>query len=151
MNSKELVKKYLDEVNIMQLATSDGNELWACNIHFYADNDLNLYWASSKERLHSLHIANNPNAAAAIKVKADTEADKTVIGISISGTATLLEANIDETIVKAFVVKHKKPENYLDNVIDGTSSSKFYMLIPSRVVLFDNKTFPDNPRVEVEL
>lgn len=151
MDSRDLTKKYLDKVNIMQLATSDNSEPWACNIHFYADAALNIYWLSTKDRLHSVHIANNPNVAAAIMVQENTPDDKNVIGISIAGQAEYIGEKVDKSIADGFIAKHKKDKNYLDNVIDGTSPHKFYVLKPTKIALFDTKNFPAAPRQNIRL
>lgn len=149
MTPRELVKKYLDEVNIMQLATSDNDQPWACNLHFYADDDLNIYWFSSEDRIHSTHIANNPNAAIAFKVLEDSSKQKDVIGVSIAGEAKCLGSKFDKEIAKNFIKKHKKPADYLDNILDGTGVSKCYVLKPRKIILFDTKNFPNEPRQSV--
>lgn len=151
MTPRDLVKKYFNEVKIMQLATSDNDEPWACNVHFYTDDELNFYWLSAKDRVHSIQIASNPNAAIAIKVQEDTPDDKDVIGISIAGAAKLLGGEIDKSIASGFIAKHQKPADFLDNVLDGSSPHQFYVLKPSKIVLFDTKNFPQDPRQNVSL
>lgn len=148
MKPNDLIKKYINQINVMQLATSLNDEPWACNIHFYADDNLNIYWLSTEAREHSVHIASNPNAAVAIQVQENTSADKDVVGISMAGQAKLLDA-VDKSIADGFVAKHQKPAGFLDGVLDGTSDHKFYMLKPSKIILFDTKNFPDQPRQAV--
>lgn len=135
----------------MQLATSANDEPWACNIHFYADDDLNIYWLSAKDRLHSEQIAINSNAAIAIKVKEDSAEDKEVIGISIYGQAECIENEVDKKIAEGFTKKHKKPADYVDGALNRTAAHRFYRLKPTRVVLFDTKNFPKAPRQEINL
>lgn len=151
MEPLDLVKKYINQANIMQLATSLDDEPWACNIHFYADNDLNIFWLSAKDRRHSEHIALNPNAAVAIKIKEDTADDKDVVGISISGKAECIEDEVEESIAENFTRKHKKPSDYVDGALNRTAPHRFYRLTPTKIVLFDTKNFPDDPRQEITL
>lgn len=148
MTAKQLAHKYLQEARVIQLATSADDKPWACNVHFYADDDFNIYWFSSQQRLHSLQIAANPHAAAVLMVKQDSPTDSTVIGVSLAGPVELIE-NLDKSIAQAFIKKQGKSEDYLDNILDGSSDHKCYKLSPTQIVLFDNKHFPDNPRQEV--
>ncbi|MES2971687.1 MAG: pyridoxamine 5'-phosphate oxidase family protein [Patescibacteria group bacterium] len=53
---KQLLKKYLASTNVMQLATSVDGRPWACTVHFYADDNFNLYWISTEARRHSQEI-----------------------------------------------------------------------------------------------
>ena len=43
---RERIKNYLKTARVMQLATSVDDKPWACNVHFYSDDDMNLYWCS---------------------------------------------------------------------------------------------------------
>ena len=49
----QLIKTYLQQVKVMQLATSHNSQPWAVNVHFAFNDKLNLYWMSTKERRHS--------------------------------------------------------------------------------------------------
>jgi len=135
----------------MQLATTSGDQLWACNIHYYSDEELNFYWISTLSREHSRHIAKNPQVAASILVHENTLEEPYVIGISIAGTAEHIGENIDEKIGAGYVQKHGKDPNFLSDIASGKNLHEFYSLKPSRIVLFDNKNFPDNPRKELDL
>lgn len=135
----------------MQLATSVNDEPWACNLHFYADDDLNLYWISSESRKHSEDIVKNPQIAVAIMIHENTREADYVIGISMQGIGQLLGSKVDKKIAAAFIKKHKEPSDYLDNVLDGSSSHKFYCLRPTIIVLFDSKNFPKDPRQEISI
>jgi len=43
----ELVEAYLQDYSTMQLATVSGDQPWVCTVRFLADENHNLYWASS--------------------------------------------------------------------------------------------------------
>ena len=99
----ELIRNYLPEVNIMQLATAVGDQAWICTVHYYSDESLNLYWVSSRERRHSKEIQQNKKVAATILVHENNEAENYVIAITIEGIAELVGADIDEQIGQAYV------------------------------------------------
>ncbi len=77
----------------MSLATSANNIPWICEVHFAADNDLNIYFRSKTTRRHSQEIALNPRVAGNI-VEPHGLTDKPR-GVYFEGTAELLE-NVDE-------------------------------------------------------
>jgi uncharacterized protein YhbP (UPF0306 family) len=147
MQTEELIRKYLNQVNIMQLATAANNQPWACTVHYYSDDDFNFYWISTLERKHSQDIKQNPKVAAAILVHENTPEEQYVIGISVEGTAELIERGIPAEIVQGYVRKHGKDSDMSD-IAAGQNPHKFYRLKPSRIVLFDNKNFPEDPRKE---
>lgn len=145
---EELVREYLPASNVIQLATSVNNQPWACNVHFYSDEDLNIYWISTPERRHSEEIAQNPKVAAVIKVHENTPKEGYVIGLTIEGTAELLAETVDPAIVDAYAAKHAKDPKMMADIKAGTNPNKFYKLTSRSFVLFSTSDFTDNPRQE---
>lgn len=145
---EEYIREYLKSNNVIQLATSADNQPWVCNVHYYSDKDLNIYWISTPDRRHSLEIAKNPKVAAVIKVHENTPEEEYVIGISIEGTAELLGASVDPAVVDGYGKKHaKKPEMIADIKADK-APYKFYKITPKNFVIFDTKNFEGDPRKE---
>src|ERR1019366_1117415 len=118
-NAQELIKKYLPNVNIIQLATSVNNQPWLCAVHFYSDANLNLYWLSTLERQHSQQLKQNPRTAAYFLVHENTPAEGYVIGILATGTVQLVGENIDEQIGQGYVKKLNKDLNLLTDIRSG--------------------------------
>ncbi len=147
MSVEELVRKYLPSKKVMQLATSKDNQPWACNVHYFSDDDLNLYWFSESGRRHSLEIKDNPKVSAVIKVHENTPEEDYVIGLTAEGTAGLV-TELEDSILEAFRDKHNKGDEFVEQVKSGIKSSQLYKLTPANFVLFDNKDFPDNARQE---
>ncbi len=145
-----LTKQYLDHTRLMQLATSLNGQPWACTVHFYADKDLNLYWLSTPEREHSKQIAQNPVVAATVMAHEDRPGEEYVVGISISGTAEQLDG-VPEGTGRAYIEKFGDREQLLAEIAEGSNPHRFYRLKPTRIVLFDSKTFPDDPRKELNV
>lgn len=145
MDPKELSRKSLQEINILQLATAENNNPWICTVHFYADDQLNLYWVSRTDRKHSKQIAENPFASATMVVHENTPSENYVISVTLSGKAELL-ADVPAGIREAYVAKLNKPPNMLPDQNDPDNLQEFYRLTPSEVVLFDTKNFLKAPR-----
>lgn len=131
----------------MQLATSVDGQPWACTVHYYSDENLNLYWVSRSDRKHSQDIKQNNKVAVAVMVHENTPDEDYVIGMSIEGAAEIIEQDAPEEIVQGYVSKHGKDPDMTD-IANGRSPHKFYVLKPLKIVLFDNKNFPENPRKE---
>jgi uncharacterized protein YhbP (UPF0306 family) len=150
-NIKQLANTYLQTARVMQLATCVNNQPWVCNIHFASDDDLNLYWVSDPTRRHSQEIVQNPKAAVTIKIHEDTPDEPYVIGISLEGQATLLNDEETKKVANLYISKLNKAPTLLQEILEGKNVRKFYRLKPSKLVIFDTKNFPDNPRQEVML
>src|SRR2546430_2002753 len=73
---------------MMQLATLDGDQPWACTVYFVPDANLNLYWISLPSRRHSQEIERHPKVAAAIPIK--HVVGESVIGLSVEGEAEVV-------------------------------------------------------------
>ncbi len=135
----------------MQLATAADNKPWICTLHFYADEQLNLYWISLENRRHSQELAINPLASVTILVHENTPEEDYVIGITVEGKVELVGSNIDEQVGNGYINKLAKDQSLLEDISSGNNAHKFYKLIPSNIVLFDSKDFKDNPRQELKV
>jgi uncharacterized protein YhbP (UPF0306 family) len=94
MQESDLIKKYLREGRVMQIATSIDSRPWVCTVYFVPDEQHNLYWLSLPARRHSLEIAKNNKIAIAIAVKFDKNP---IIGIQSEGSVAVVG---DEETVK---------------------------------------------------
>lgn len=151
MKPEDVVREYLPQVRIMQLATAQDDHPYLCTVHYYSDPDLNLYWTSKLERNHSGHIKRNSRVAAYVLVHENTPDEDYVIGITFVGRAKLVGAKINPDTAKSYADKLGHGAKFLREVADDTTPHKFYKLTPEKIILFDNKDFPDDPRKEVIL
>lgn len=152
MNTKlrDLIKDYLGEAKMMQLATSLDDQPWICNVWFASDDNLNIYWFSSVSRRHSKEIIENNKVAAAI-VLPQTPKDPPV-GLQLQGIAEMLTKQGD--IDKAISVYKDRifPQETINKLMqDEETPHKFYKITPSQFVLFDAINFGDNWRQEFNL
>lgn len=135
----------------MQLATAMDNQPWVCNLHFYADDKFNLYWISTEARLHSQHVQQNPKVATALLVHENTADEDYVIGLSVIGNAVMTDEPLTNEVGPAFVHKHGHRETLLSDIKEGKNAHRFYKLSPTKIVLFDSKNFPADPRQIIKL
>lgn len=149
MEPQELVKQYLSQKHVMQLAAATDNKPYLCTVHYYSDDGLNLYWCSTTEARHSRAIDENPQVAAYVLIHENTPEENYVIGITLLGKAELIGDKIDRQVLSAYAEKLGKTDKFVREVIDDTTSYKFYRLRPNQIILFDNKDFPDDPRREI--
>lgn len=142
LDPKALVKEYLSEGRIMQLATSRDNEPWVCNLHMATDDKANIYWISKPTRRHSEDIASNRNVAITIAIKTD----KPLIGVQIEGTAAVVTNNdIIRAATRDWMRRHGGSEKFIESIVDGSNEHKLYQMTPRAVQLFDEVNFPDSP------
>lgn len=151
MDLSGTIKEHLKTPRVMQLATSFDNQPWACNLHFYADDHLNIYWISTPGRRHSQEIAINPNVAASIMIHEDAPGEYYVMGISIEGTASLIDNEEVKRVGPLYAEKLKKPDGLIEDILSGKNPHRFYKLTPKKIVLFDTKNLPNEPRQELNL
>jgi uncharacterized protein YhbP (UPF0306 family) len=143
MDVKQLAKEHLKDSFVMQLATSKGNQPWACNVHFLADDDLNLYWMSVSNCRHSEDIAANPRVAVAIAVQVDMP----LIGVQIEGDAEQLEFADHKELLHKYAARHNR-DGFVEKALSGEVPFKLYRLTPRLVAIFDLKNFPKSPKQE---
>ena len=150
MNLKQLIKDYLDEAKLMQLATATDNQPWVASVWFAADSEFNIYWFSSTGRRHSKEVLKNPKVAAAI-VFPHTPQD-TPRGLQFQGTAELLteQKDIDKAI-SIYADRIFSRKQIAKFMADDESPHSFYRIKPNQFVLFDLVNFPEKPRQELNL
>lgn len=151
MDLKKLIIQHLKAARVLQLATSANNQPWACNLHFYADDGLNLYWISKPDRRHSEDIATNPKTAIVIKLHEDTKAEKYIVGLSAEGTSELLSDEEAKKIGPEYGERLDKDPSLIADILEGRNPHKFYKFTTSCIVLFDTLNFPKDPRQEINL
>jgi len=150
---KKLTKEYLQEANLMQVATVKSNKPWVATVWFAYDADFNLYFISRNTRRHSLEIAKNPHVAGAIVKPHKTLGDKTR-GLQFEGKCHEVKG---AQLLKAFAIFAKrfpKVTKFIlspKEVITGVTDHRFYKITPSEIILFDEVNFPDQSRRELNL
>lgn len=143
-----LIRGYLRNGRMMQLATVDGDQPWICTVYFVEDADMNLYWLSLPSRRHSREITNHSKVAVAVPIKFD----KPVIGIQAEGVATVVaDKDVIARVMQRYVDRYDSGKQFYDNFVAGKNQHVLFQFKPTKFVLFDEVTFPDDGRQEVAL
>lgn len=139
---ERLVKDYLQQGRMMQVATVRDGQPWICTVYFVADAQENFYWLSLPERRHSKEIANHSKVAVAVPIKFDMP----VIGIQAEGRAEVVsDHNEIASAMKLYTEKYESGKKFYDNFVAGKNQHVLYRFSPKAIVLFDEVTYPEAP------
>lgn len=138
------VKILLQDVKVMQLATSIDDQPWIVNLYFVVDNKARFYWLSEKTTRHSKDIENNSK----ISISAVIKQSPPVIGLQVAGEAK--EIGDIKTIAKVmpgYIAKYGKGKDFLQLFKKGSARHRLYELTPNAIQLFDELNYKpsDNP------
>ncbi len=154
MKEKEIIKKYLRECKLMQVATSEDNMPRIFNCWFSYDDKFNFYYISPHTAKHSKAIKKHPYVAASIVSPniSQVGVGKDVQGLMFEGQAFLVEG---KELIKAymnFLKKHPNLSQYvklINNKVE-IKSTKIYKIIPNKGIWFDQINFEDEPRRKIK-
>lgn len=150
---RKLVIDYLNEAELMQIATVRDNKPWVATVWFAYDKNMNFYFISRKTRRHSLELKDNPSVAGAIVKPHRTLGVKTR-GIQFEGEASEVSLLELPNAFNLFVNRYPETKKFMKSVRDivkNITDHHIYKIIPSMIVLFDEVNFPDNSRQELKL
>ena len=138
MDLRELIKSYLPQGLVMQLATVSEGQPWACTLYYVHDDDMNLYWLSMPARRHSREVSKHYQVAAAIVVKYDLP----VVGLQVEGAAQMVkDGPTVKRVMDSYITKYGAGKDFYDNYQRGTNKHQLYKLTPKKIVLFDEQNF----------
>jgi uncharacterized protein YhbP (UPF0306 family) len=151
MDVRNLIDKYLEDTQMMQVITTRGDQGWGTTVYFAYDNDLNLYWISRPERRHSQEIESNPKVGGVI-VKFHTYGEK-VRGLQLEGIAERLQGEEAERGLAVYSSRYSIPRARVLNISGGLNGERHivYRVKPTLFVLYDEVNFPDDPRQELRI
>ena len=145
MGPKDVIKSYLEQQHMMQLATVSNGQPWCCTVYFVTDDNYNLYWASVPSRRHSQEINSHSQVAVAIPVK--FVKGQPVAGLQIEGKAVELSPSSDiRDAAERYATKFNRDTDWIEDIVAGKTEHRLYKLTPASYVLFDESNFRENPR-----
>ncbi len=135
MEPTSKIKEVLERGYLMSLATLDEGGLWVCDVHYVADDELDLYWISNPNSRHSQALLKNPRIAATITVSNGLPGDPN-LGVQFSGTASKIDGDLP---LVAAIYQRKKGKTYVagDDILRDRS---WYKITLSKVDLIDEAT-----------
>jgi uncharacterized protein YhbP (UPF0306 family) len=132
---KQLILEVLDKGYLMSLATADKNGVWAADVIYIHDENLNIYWMSDPDVRHSQAIEENSRIAGTITVSGQGEDN---LGIQFEGVAEKIVGSRHDLAVKHYR-KRKKPEPTENE--DVLQWDSWYMLKPTKIELIYEKLY----------
>lgn len=153
MAAIDICLSVLDDIKLMQLATSMDNYPWLCHVWYVRDDENNIYWISRKTRRHSLEIDKNPNVACTFHKYFDggLMEDKGQ-ALILSGTAECLVGDSCKPAYALYAKRYPKILDFQseDEFVLGSGHHYFYKLTPKSAIWWDEVNFPENPRQKIE-
>lgn len=145
MMPREAAEKYMDEGRLMQLGTMHGVDQPRVNTVYYVTSIdcKNVYWLSEPGRQHSIDIRANPRVAGAVAIKADLP----VIGLQFTGVAGEVSDHAElKTIIDRYNAKYDNSAGaFYDRVLRGKNKHRLYRMSITRLELFDEVHFGNDP------
>jgi uncharacterized protein YhbP (UPF0306 family) len=137
----------LNQVKVMQLASSVDGQPWICTVYFVVKNG-NFFWLSFPDRRHSREVAKNEKAAAAIVIHQDVP----VVGVQVEGSVHIV-GDIEEAtgVLALYIEKYGKGKDFVRRLERGENQHELYCLVPRKIMLFDERTRPDAPYDQINL
>ena len=133
---EQIIRGYIPQIIHMSIATVKDNKPWVCEVHFAYDDDLNLYFVSSRNTRHVFELMENPVIAGNI-VTQHHKNQKTRC-VDFEGKVELLEG-VDENHpgIRAYAERFEKDGSQLSEIAkDGKTG--FFKISVDDYFLFDS-------------
>ena len=132
---KKLIREILEKGHLMTLATVDEGGVWACDVIYIYDDELNIYWMSDPDARHSRAILENENVAGTITASGAGEDN---LGIQFEGKAQKIDGPRYDLALKHYAKRKKPAPEETDDVLQG---DLWYVLKPKTVELIHEELF----------
>lgn len=133
--SRKAALAYLRNHQVMTLATSGGDGIWAAAV-FYVNDGFDLYFLSAGHTRHARHIAANGRVAATIQE--DYAGWEAIKGIQLEGTARSLEGAERETAILLYEEKYPFVARADQELQAALARVDWYRLRPTALYFIDN-------------
>lgn len=131
---EKIVREYITKTYHLSLATVKDNKPWVCEVHFAADDNLNLYFISMQSTRHCKEIAENPNVAGdIIKQHPLNEAPR---GIYFEGIAEQIDASDDDVAYYCSAMDREFAK--VRDMLKEPNGRRMYRITPSKWATFGN-------------
>jgi len=129
---------YLADHNVMTLATSGPEGIWAAAV-FYVNDGFDLYFLSAHTSRHSLNVAAQPLVAATIQEDYQDWAE--IKGIQLEGATCRLAGKERVNAIARYGLKFSLVRNLSDApaaIAQAMSRISWYKVTASRLYMIDN-------------
>lgn len=131
---RQLALDYLAAHNVLTLATSGEQGVWAAAV-FYINDGFTLSFLSASHTRHAQNIAHSPFVAGTIQEDYDNW--QAIKGVQLEGSVELLESVSRETTIEKYLKKYP----YVGSTPQLRSAMQrvnWYRLAPLRLYFIDN-------------
>ncbi|MCP4363193.1 MAG: pyridoxamine 5'-phosphate oxidase [Chloroflexi bacterium] len=127
---------YLDDHQVMTLATHGRMGLWAAAV-FYVNDGFDFYFLSAGHTRHAQNIATQPQVAATIQE--DYRDWQAIQGIQLEGEVRLVDGGLRDTAVSLY--RHKYPfiARPKSQILMALKKVNWYRLKPEKLYFIDNQ------------
>jgi len=135
---QEKALAYLREHNVMTLATSGPQGLWAAAV-FYVNDGFTLYFLSAPTSRHSLNVDAQPVVSATIQE--DYRDWREIKGIQLEGEASRIEGAEQAAAIARYGSKFPIVGNLAQapaEIAKAMSRIAWYKVVPARLYFIDN-------------
>ncbi len=135
---REKTLAYLKAHNVMTLATTGPEGLWAAAV-FYINHDFTLYFLSAPTTRHSRNIATHSGVAATIQE--DYKDWSKIKGIQLEGQAFRIEGAERTAAIARYGLKFPIVGNLVQapaQIVKAMSKIAWYKVVPERLYFIDN-------------
>lgn len=133
---RENALHYLANHQVMTLATSGENGVWAAAV-FYVNDGFDLYFLSAGHTRHAQNFEQNAHIAATIQEDyADWQA---IQGIQLEGDVLQLRGEARATAVSRYQQKYPFMAQDLPDIQTAVAKVNWYRLRPSKLYFIDNR------------
>lgn len=152
MNLQSEIYAYLQTQKLMALSTV-GDEPWPAIVYYISDEELNLYFISHPDDIHSRNIAENNVVTGTIYDSSQNNAE-TKIGIQLRGQAEVVNT-FDKVkwMVKLWNNIIAKENGFRPDPKDLLSAgkSRVYRVTPEKIKFYNEALFPEQKQQVLEL
>ncbi|MEO0392442.1 MAG: pyridoxamine 5'-phosphate oxidase family protein [Pseudomonadota bacterium] len=146
---RHIYRPIVDQIKLMQLATSRENRPWLCNVWYVMDDDDQIYWISRPSRRHSLEIADNIYVAATIHGPHNSGLlDDAGQALIISGHARQIPGPDTTKAYNLYAARFPKLRDFQseEDIFRDQGHHVFYQLTPDEIIWWDEVNFPKQSR-----
>jgi len=151
-NEAALLREYVQGGQLMQIATlaSDGGPR-VSHCWYAADRELNLVFLSRVGRHHSREILTDKRVAGGIIATPLEGLGQKVRGATFQGTAHQIVPNDLTDAYETYCLRWPQAREMvsLEALTTEATENRLWTVIPTTYVLFDEISFPDEPRREL--
>ena len=134
----QTVLDYIDDKNVMTLATQGETGPWAAAV-FFANDEFSFYFLSSPTTRHCKNMAINPRVSATIQLDYDNWQD--IKGVQMEGEVILLDGAEKAMALARYGAKFPVVSTALKSpkdIASAMSKASWYKLVPDRLYYIDN-------------